>query len=235
VLVHVLEEAFLDKPGGSDQDGLDNAAGGGSRATSWVRIRGVQGMEGPPPPHSPPPGRGPGGGAGPEVDVLPNGSYDGVVEAVQCLVPAHGGGPLLPRYALFNLGHRQRHAGRDQAHVREALLHHHGREVRLGGRVAGRLDELARQAVPPRLGQLKLAVQVKLQLRRRERGAGRPSPGARWVRCVSALVPPSPCPPGVWTSTTVWALGLRAGGEAYRVGGPHLDVLVLHYIDTLES
>jgi hypothetical protein len=39
----------------------------------------------------------------------------------------------------FDLGLDERHAGRDETHVRQAFLHHHGCQVRVLGRVTRQL------------------------------------------------------------------------------------------------
>ena len=68
----------------------------------------------------------------------------------------------LARHGLLDLLPHVRHRGRDEADVRQALLHYHGADVRLGGRVGRLPHHLDVDRVEALLGQRELAVLLEL-------------------------------------------------------------------------
>jgi hypothetical protein len=97
-----------------------------------------------------------------KLDVAEDGLDDLVVEALDGAVVLGARAAALARDGDLEAGARQRHAWRQQTHVREPLLQHNGGDVGGPARVARGLDALARHAVPEVLGQRKLLVQLEL-------------------------------------------------------------------------
>lgn len=86
-----------------------------------------------------------------EVNVAHNGLQYGLVEALHALVVLAGEAVALARNGHLDFASHQRHAGLDQAHVRQAVLHQDGGQVKRLGRIAGERDALEGQRVPFRL------------------------------------------------------------------------------------
>mmetsp|Transcript_43661 Transcript_43661/g.102824 ORF Transcript_43661/g.102824 Transcript_43661/m.102824 type:complete len:231 (+) Transcript_43661:1037-1729(+) len=98
-----------------------------------------------------------------EIDVVHHPFHHLIVELVQGLVTSHRRGPLLPRDRHLDFLAVEGQRGRDEADVRQALLHDHGGEVGLRAGVARAVDHLRRDRVPPRLPERELAVRLELE------------------------------------------------------------------------
>uniref|UniRef100_A0A6B0U2X7 Putative secreted protein n=1 Tax=Ixodes ricinus TaxID=34613 RepID=A0A6B0U2X7_IXORI len=68
-----------------------------------------------------------------------DGLHHRLIEALKTLVVLGAAALALPGDADVDLGAHQRHGGRHQADVCQALLHHHCSHVRMLGRVAGQV------------------------------------------------------------------------------------------------
>lgn len=98
-----------------------------------------------------------------EVEMPQNALIDGFVKLRQAFFVLRSVALSLAWDVHVDFAPHQRHAGCDQADVRQSLLHDHSAEVRVLRHVAGHVHALQRYHVPFALRYFEFAIQFKIQ------------------------------------------------------------------------